>query len=302
MKSAADEFAKWVKPDLYRKLQEQRERLEQHPAVKQLRTDFPDSEADHNSLYQLTRSYDECNRCTGLDGCKNALKGHFLVPVKNGETISLTNKACGHQLAFEKQEAIKRNISSHYIPDNILNTRFEDLEQDAQRAEGIKAVLKFCLSFKPGQHKGIYLYGPFGVGKSAIMAAAARELASRNTDVLMIYVPDFLGEIKSAIKTGDVESKLNALREVSVLILDDIGAEPLTAWTRDEVLGPVLQRRMQRLPTLYTSNLMLDELRKHLSQAKDEREPNLVKGARLMERIEPFVTTVRVGGKNRRRA
>ncbi|WP_254328630.1 hypothetical protein [Paenibacillus sp. MZ03-122A] len=90
-----------------------------------------------------------------------------------------------------------------------------------------------------------------------------------------------------------------------MLILDDIGAESLTTWTRDEVLGPILQRRMERLTTIYTSNLTMSELKQHLVNVKDskpsEQKQNDKKAARIFERIEPFVKILPVGGRNRRR-
>ncbi|KZE39146.1 hypothetical protein AV540_25875 [Brevibacillus parabrevis] len=107
-------------------------------------------------------------------------------------------------------------------------------------------------------------------------------------------------KIKASIETGGMEQKLEALKTVSVLILDDIGAEAITAWTRDEVLGPILQRRMEKLPTIYTSNLKLDELEQHFARAKNS-EPNYKSAARIMERIEPFVEYCEVKGRNRRR-
>ena len=85
-----------------------------------------------------------------------------------------------------------------------------------------------------------------------------KELEKHGVDVLMVYVPDFfLMEIKGSIETSGLEQKLEALKTVSVLILDDIGAKAITAWKRDEVRGPILQSRMEKLPTIYKSNLTL---------------------------------------------
>ena len=51
-----------------------------------------------------------------------------------------------------------------------------------------------------------------------------------------------------------------------MLLLDDIGAENTSNWSRDEVLGPILQYRMENhLPTFFTSNLTMDELEEALS-------------------------------------
>ena len=46
-----------------------------------------------------------------------------------------------------------------------------------------------------------------------------------------------------------------------VLMLDDLGAESMTSWGRDEVLGTILQFRMlESLPTFFTSNFDFKEL------------------------------------------
>lgn len=302
MNSIANEINRLMPDNFLDRLTQLQSEIERHPAVVRLREQYPDCQIDQNQLFHYSRSVDACASCPGLENCPQQMAGHYLTPQADNGRVTFTYTPCQLQTAHDKQRKIQKLIKSHYVPDHILQMTFDKLDRDADRKEAIAETMRFCLGFKRGETKrGLYLHGSLGVGKSAIVGAAAHELATRNVDVLMVYVPDFLGEIKNAIKTGEVESKLDALREVSVLILDDIGAEPLTIWTRDEVLGPVLQRRMERFPTLFTSNLTTAELRQHLEKTKDEQFPNPVKAARLMDRIEPFVKTVRVGGKNRRR-
>jgi primosomal protein DnaI len=211
-------------------------------------------------------------------------------------------------IADEKRRKTSDKIKSHYIPEDVINATFDYIETDPHRATAIMAAMKFCDEFEVGSSKrGLYLYGNFGVGKSLITGAIAQELASQGIDVAMVYVPDFLSEVKDAIdsKTDTVNAKLEALRKVTVLILDDIGAESHSAWTRDEVLGSILQRRMNRLVTIYTSNLTIRELRQHLLNVKKvnpgDQKMHEKKVERIMERIEPFVEVVHVGGRNRRR-
>lgn len=52
-----------------------------------------------------------------------------------------------------------------------------------------------------------------------------------------MYVPDFIREMKDSISDQSYAGKLELLKEVPVLILDDIGAENLTPWVRDEIFG-----------------------------------------------------------------
>ena len=62
------------------------------------------------------------------------------------------------------------------------------------------------------------------------------------------------------------KEKFDYIKKVPLLLIDDIGAEGLTAYNRDEVLCPLLQYRMDNyLPTFFTSNLSLKELSKSIS-------------------------------------
>ena len=68
-------------------------------------------------------------------------------------------------------------------------------------------------------------------------------------------------------------------------MIDDIGAESVTSWGRDEILCSIVQYRMQeKLPTFFTSNLDIKALEKHLSTSKDEIDE--VKSRRVIERIK----------------
>ncbi|MFB5761144.1 primosomal protein DnaI [Paenibacillus medicaginis] len=295
------------------------QRIENHPEIQRLKQLYPDRTADltsprrYRDISQHLSYCDLCSACPGLKACQNEQKGHRSVdephPTQSDELVFRLRK-CHLLKSYEKQQGIGQRIKSHYIPSHILEATFDDIEPDPQRRSAIAAAVMFCSMFVPGETtQGLYLYGPMGVGKSRIAGAIAQELAKCDVDVLMVYVPDFLLEVKDAIgsKTETVERKLDALRTASVLILDDIGAESITAWTRDEVLGPILQRRMERLPTIYTSNLTISELKQHFANARDARDKEMdkkqheKKAERIIERIEPFTKLVPVGGRNRRR-
>ena len=84
-----------------------------------------------------------------------------------------------------------------------------------------------------------------------------------------------------------------------LLLIDDIGAERLTDWARDEILGTILQYRMDnKLPTFFTSNLNLQELESHLQITNASY--NKVKARRIMERINYLSEEVILIGVNRR--
>ena len=74
------------------------------------------------------------------------------------------------------------------------------------------------------------------------------------------------------------------MSKAPLLLIDDIGAENLTDWGRDEVLCPILNIRMEaKLPTFFTSNLDINMLEEHLSTSKSGVDK--LKARRIMERI-----------------
>ena len=79
-----------------------------------------------------------------------------------------------------------------------------------------------------------------------------------------------------------------------LLLLDDIGAEHITPWSRDEVLEPILQHRMdEKLPTFFTSNFDYSGLEKHFTIGGE-----VVYAKRIIERIKYLSKEVQLKCKN----
>ena len=96
------------------------------------------------------------------------------------------------------------------------------------------------------------------------------------------------------------EVKIVNDNEYYLLLIDDIGAEALTSWNRDEILCPLLQYRMDNnLTTFFTSNLNLKDLEEHLSNSKTGVDN--VKAKRIISRIEQLTTNLEMVSKNLRK-
>ncbi|MGO2969164.1 MAG: ATP-binding protein, partial [Leuconostoc falkenbergense] len=149
--------------------------------------------------------------------------------------------------------------------------------------------------------QGLYLSGDFGIGKTYLMGALANALAANNIEVMLLHFPSFISDLKGTFdhKDASLDELLTKAKTVSNLILDDIGADTLTSWSRDAILGIILEYRMQNeLTTFFTSNFDMVGLESYLAQTKDGVEP--VKAARLMQRIKYLAKPVQMTGKNRR--
>ena len=103
---------------------------------------------------------------------------------------------------------------------------------------------------------------------------------------------------KASFQTN-YDEQFNYIKKVPLLLLDDIGAENCSNWSRDEVLGPILQYRMENhLPTFFTSNLTLEELENSLAMTSNGVDK--VKARRIVERIKQLTTDLELISKNRR--
>lgn len=285
------------------------ERLKQllvHPRLRRFREEHPTVMRSAylrslNRLDQYVREWDYCDNCPGLKACPNLVKGHQPHLIPYAGYLDLHLRPCSLKQKADQEKLRRSKIRSHYIPEDVLAQTFEGLEIDAAREEAIFAAMRFAAEYRPQEkRKGLYLYGDFGVGKSSIAGAMAQELARRNIAVYMVFVPEFFRELKEAIQDGSFQEKIESLKRVSVLILDDIGAEALSPWLRDEVLGSILQYRVSKgLPTVYTSNLNYDELEEHFAYSQRSGYEAL-KAGRIMERIRHETDAYHVGGANRR--
>jgi primosomal protein DnaI len=117
--------------------------------------------------------------------------------------------------------------------------------------------------------------------------------------VIFLHMPTFIAGLSSHFGDNSLQTEIQRLAACDVLILDDIGAETLSPWSRDDVLGVILQARMDNdLPTFFSSNFDMKALESHFSATKNADDP--VKAARLMQRVRYLAKEVVVYGNNRR--
>ncbi|RFU70721.1 primosomal protein DnaI [Peribacillus saganii] len=257
-----------------------------------------------SKLYEFSSQSKNCDKCPNLQGCINFLEGYHPKLILQGNAIALNYEPCPQKIMDDEKRRHQKLIQSLYVPKDILSATLEDFimtGSEGSRMEAVNKATTFVEQFVPGaKQKGLYLYGSFGVGKTYLLGAIANELAKKQISSLIVYVPDFLREIKASISDNTLNEKIEITKKAHVLMLDDIGAEAMSSWARDEVLGPILQFRMlENLPTFFTSNFNFDGLQTHLTVSqRGEREE--VKAARIMERIKYLAEPLQLGGENRR--
>ena len=239
---------------------------------------------------------DNCKNCPCLASCKNEIKGCYLYPNINEKTINFSYNTC----RYKNKEKYKDNLVIFDIPKSIKEASMREIyKTDKNRLPIIRELKEFINNYGTEENiKGIYLHGSFGSGKTYLIAALFNELAKKNVKSIIIHVPELLRDLKDSF-SSNYSDKFYRLKHTPLLLLDDIGAEYLTAWGRDEVIEPILQYRMdENLPTFFTSNFTLEELEKHFSVASNSVDK--VKARRIMERIKQLSKEVELSSKNLR--
>ena len=243
--------------------------------------------------------YEHCKNCKNLLECKNAVIGFCYLPRVSNNQLIFEYQACKYQKKLEMETKHLDYISLFDMTKEIKNAKMKNIYMnDKSRFDAIKWITNFINEY-PNKKKGLYLYGNFGCGKTYLIAAMFNELARKKVRSAIVFWPEFLRDLKASFGT-DFKEKFEQVKHVSLLLLDDIGAESSTAWGRDEVLGPILQYRMQEgLPTFFTSNLTLEELEHHFSVSNNGVDE--VKARRIMERIKQLAEPRQMISKNLRK-
>ena len=245
-------------------------------------------------LQESSCEFHNCMNCKGLAECKNKVKGFIVMPSKDKNRLYFTYKECN----FTRKESYKENVELFDVPKAIKNASLKELYKDKNRIEVIKKMKSYLSTYFETKEKAIYLHGSFGSGKTYLIAALMNEFAKKDVKGIVIHLPEFLRGLKESF-SSDYSEKFDTIKKVPVLLIDDIGAEYLTSWARDEVLEPILQYRMDsNLATFFTSNFTIEELESHLSMTQNSIDR--VKAKRIIERIKQLSEPYELVSKNYR--
>lgn len=247
-----------------------------------------------SSLEETVEELNHCSKCHGLIECQNRFEGHVLYPEKKGKQIVFSYTPCKYE-----KERIEKESNRMTRDKELAMASMADIDaSDKKRLPAVKWLINFCKKYdRTTPHKGLYLHGTFGCGKTYLISAAFNELSKKRITTEIVYYPELLRDLKSDFDLfGDT---IDYLENVDLLLIDDIGAEKVTEWSRDEILGTILQHRMNNYKTtFFTSNLTIEELEQHLiiSSNIDEK----VKARRIIERVKQLTEDIELIGENKR--
>jgi DNA replication protein DnaC len=133
----------------------------------------------------------------------------------------------------------------------------------AEESRSIQASSRTALKFAEDPHDWLVIAGQTGRGKTRLAAAIGNYCRGCGTRVMFVVVPDLLDRLRSAYNPGNpraFDDMFDRVRNVPLLILDDLGAQSGTPWADEKLFQLINHRYNACLPTVITTNLTVRDM------------------------------------------
>ena len=140
---------------------------------------------------------------------------------------------------------------------NLEPFRDKSLETFNPDVPGVRRAYVRAVEYARRPQGWLILFGNYGVGKTHLAAAIANEALRRHYRVLFAIVPDLLDHLRSTFGPSSevqYDERFETIRDVPLLVLDDLGTENTTPWAREKLFQIINHRYNFALPTVITSN------------------------------------------------
>lgn len=146
---------------------------------------------------------------------------------------------------------------------------------DVTQREYMELIREKCLFFtrqvQGGTVQNLLLHGGSGLGKTYLLHCIEREAAALGVDCLFVTAYDLLDALRNAY-FGRENDLADACMKVPLLLVDDLGMEPLMENVTVEQVYHLLNSRISRgLYTAFSTNLSRLELQKRYTERVTSR-------------------------------
>ena len=250
-----------------------------------------------------------CGNCGGLLGKEIELLG-----MKRRVPVTCPCRAEVKRLADERMQArdVQRRLD-RFRAYSLMDAYFAASTFEAWKLRDDNRDLydlgrEYCDKWGTmlANNRGLLVHGKAGNGKTFFSFAVANELYSRSVSVIAVSVARILDTIRQSYSAngelGEMEV-LNAVRDSSLLILDDLGVEQKTYWSYQKLYEIIDARYRAKKPTIITTNLLIDdeagvnELRDNLAII-DAKSGHRDKSHRIYNRLVEMCAFISVEGES----
>jgi len=208
---------------------------------------------------------ERCRICGGEPICEGLGVIRYDVPVGDPRFGKLFR--CPHnpiEADMERRERLRRisNLDA-YAEKNFYNFIVDQPTLKPSERQSLEVARNIAVRYAENPDGWLLLDGTYGCGKTHLAAAIGNERIQHGDVVLFITVPDLLDHLRSgynAAAESTYDETFERIRNATLLIMDDLGAESPSQWAREKLFQLLNHRYSQRLATVITTNADLDTL------------------------------------------
>lgn len=180
------------------------------------------------------------------------------------------------------RHAKKCGIGARYFSKTFSNFEIRG------NGKAISECKLYCKNFLKNRKegKGLFLTGTVGTGKTHLIAAIidyiARLYKRKINRVMYFTSTGLLNEIRNSYNNNESEEFVHKVKNCSLLLIDDFGAEKTTDWVLETYFEIIDYRYSNLLPTIIATNLTDKEIKEKLSERIMSRIYEVNKGIKLI--------------------
>lgn len=173
--------------------------------------------------------------------------------------------------AFREDAAAQKEAKAEHLrKESNLGIRFTrrtfETFDSGRDDDAYQKCLNYVDHYKDTERNSLLLVGGYGTGKTHLAAAIANKLMDDGIPVLFDTFSGHLNKLKTEFNGGR-SVYLEQMKNVDMLILDDIGKEKISEWSQSIMFDVINFRYEHLLPIIMTTNLKNDALKSYLGGA-----------------------------------
>lgn len=187
-------------------------------------------------------------------------KGEFIEDAiaPNGKAIGHWSEEIYHKGVIQKRhEEPQRLLAESNLGERFKHRTFASFDAKRDR-EAFDLCSKYANDERLMDRKrnGLLIAGGYGSGKTHLAAAVSNALMDRGIPVLFGTSISHFDSIRSDFENTGINHYLAKMKSASVLVIDDLGKEKKSDWTRQVLFDVVNYRYEHKLPIIITTNLV----------------------------------------------
>lgn len=143
---------------------------------------------------------------------------------------------------------------------------YSDKEDNRRMTAILKLCKEYVINFDPNSSPNLLFMGASGLGKTHLTLAIVSGVIEKGFNPIYGPCENLFSLIEKEKFTGENKGSYEAMINCDLLVLDDLGAEMSTAFSKAALYNLVNTRMLSKKPTIINTNLTMKEIATRYSE------------------------------------